>query len=78
MLNDPVSAMMIYETGQQEREAEARMYQFQKSTRGRSGVLELVADLSQDLGGVLAAITAAITGLPRPAGNGDAGQPKAA
>ena len=39
MLNDPLSAMMIYETGQQEREAEIRMHQVQKSTWADPGCL---------------------------------------
>ena len=74
----PTSAMMIHEARQKEREAGARMHQVQRSIRGRSKGAELVAKLSRNLGGVLAAITPAITGLTGLAGNGDAGQPKAA
>jgi len=78
MHDHPTSAMMIYEARQQEREAGARMRQVQRSIRGRSKGAGLAAKLSHDLGGVLAAITPAIAGLPGLAGNGDAGRPKAA
>jgi uncharacterized membrane protein len=78
MHNHPTSAMMIYEARQQEREAEARKHQFQRSVRARSKAFKLVANLSHNLGGVLAAITQASTGLRGLAENDDAGQPKAA
>ena len=74
----PIHSHEIYEARQQEREAEARMYQFQRSIRGRSRILKLVADLSCTFGGLRTAVTQASTGLPSLAGNDDAGQPEAA
>ena len=61
----PILSHEICETRRQEREAEARMYRFQQSIRGRSKVLMLSVNLSRNFGGVSTAITRASAGLPR-------------
>ena len=74
----PIHSHEICRARQQEREAEARMYRFQRGIRGRSKALTLVSNFCHTIGGVPTAITQASTGLPRLAGNDDAEQPKAA
>lgn len=78
MLIHPIHCHDICRARQKEREAEARLYRFQRSIRGRSKGAKLVADLGRAITGVVTAITRAITGLPWLPGNDDLGQPEAA